>query len=108
MFTAVNDKLGPIINGMSTARNAILQSWKDLGGRDQAIKAISNAFNALMIVLNAVKDAFRTVFPPMTGKKLYDLTVKVKEFSEQLKMGGETLKNFRTVLIGIASGFHIM
>ena len=108
MFTAVNDKLGPIINGISNARNAILQSWKDLGGRKEALKAISNAFNALMIVLDAVKDAFRTVFPPMTGKKLYDLTVKVKEFSEKLKMGGETLKNFRTVLIGIASGFHIV
>lgn len=101
LFTGVSEVLGGFIERSAETRNKVIGDWKELGGRTVLIKAISNAFNALMSVLKPIGDAFRQIFPATTGKQLYDLTVTLRDFTERLKIGGQTAENLRRTFAGV-------
>lgn len=107
MWTAVNDTLGTMISASGDARNNLVKEFVDLGGRDVAISAIANAFHALMAVLAPVKEAFREIFPPATGQQLFDLTVKIRDFFEYLKIGGELAGQIKRIFTGFFAALDI-
>jgi tape measure domain-containing protein len=107
LFTNVNNVLGGMINASADARNKVLSEWKDLGGRTAVINGISNAFNALMAVLAPVKEAFRDIFPPMTGARLAEMSKNFEEFTKKLKPGEETLSAIKTIFTGVFAVFSI-
>ena len=84
LWTEVGSTLGDLISKSSDARNNVLQSWKDLGGRTVLIEGIKNAWEGLLSVLKPVKEAFATIFPKVTGTTLYDLTIGFRAFTEKL------------------------
>ena len=100
LFTGINDVLGGFIKESNEARNKVLGDWKELGGRTVLINAISNAFNALISVIKPIRDAFRSIFPATTGKQLYEFTVAIKNFTENLKIGGSTAENIKRTFAG--------
>lgn len=100
LWTSVNDALGPMIGASGEARNAMLQAWSDLGGRDVAIEGIKNAFTALMSIVTPIKDAFREIFPATTGQQLYDLTVKIRDFTSRLTVSSETADKIKRIFKG--------
>lgn len=101
LFTHVNDVLGGFINASSDARNKVLGDWKELGGRTVIIEAISNAFNALISVVKPIASAFREIFPAVTGKQLYDLTVTIRNFTAGLKIGADTASYLKRTFAGV-------
>lgn len=107
LFTDVGTILGGFVDRSSEARNKVINDWKELGGRAVLIDAISNSFNALMDNFAPIRDAFRDIFPAKTGKQLFDLTVMFKNFTETLKMGGESATNLRRTFAGIFAIFDI-
>lgn len=107
MWTNVNNVLGGFIASSAEARNKVLGDWKELGGRTVLIEAIGNAFNALLSVLRPIRDAFRDVFPAITGKQLYELTVAVRDFTAGLKLSSTGAENLRRIFAGLFSVFGI-
>lgn len=101
LWTNVNNTLGEMITASGKARNQMLTEWKDLGGREVAIEAISNAFNALMSVIKPIKEAFREIFPPTTGQQLYNMTVAIRDFTQRLKMSEETMDALKRTFKGV-------
>lgn len=90
LLTDVSNVFGEIINKSAEARNKVLQEWKDLGGRTDLIDSFWNIFNAIGNVIKPIKEAFREIFPPTTGKQLKEitggfkeLTAKVAEFTDK-------------------------
>lgn len=106
-FSQLSNTINGFINQWSDARNALLKGWKDLGGRDAAIQAIQNAFEALMSVLKPIKDAFRQIFPAKTSQDLYNLTVAIRDFFAGLKMGAETADKVKRIFAGVFAVFDI-
>ncbi len=100
MWTAVNDRLGPMIGAMADERNKLLSNWKAIGGRDEAIQAVKNAFDALMGILTPVKEAFREIFPPTTGVQLLIITKNIRKFTEALKPSEQTVENIKRTFKG--------
>jgi len=90
MWTSVYGVIGSMVQGSADARNKVLGDWNALGGRTVMIEAISNAFKALMGILKPVQDAFRSVFPPMTGQRLYDITVGIRNLTAAMMPSQET------------------
>lgn len=84
MWTNVYKVLGGMVQASADARNKLLGDWNKLGGRTAMIEAVSNAFKALMNIVNPIKKAFRDVFPATTGKQLYALTVMIRDFTRSL------------------------
>lgn len=101
LFTDVNNVLGGFISTSSDARNKVLGDWKALGGRTVLIEAIGNAFKALVSVLKPIRDAFREIFPATTGKQLYEFTVALRNFTQNLKIGGETANELKRTFAGV-------
>lgn len=107
-FSAIADTLGPIIDSTSDARNDLLQGWKDLGGRTEGIEAIKNVFNALLSVMRPIGEAFSNIIPPMTAQKLYDMTVKIREFTETLTLSGSASHDLKRTFQGVFAIFSIV
>ncbi|MEE3416356.1 MAG: hypothetical protein VZR53_13425, partial [Prevotella sp.] len=89
MWTAINDVLSGFIGKFSDARNAVLQDWKDLGGRTKLLEGLANVFHILGNVIQPIKDAITLVFPPFTGKNLADITNKFAEFTGKIREATE-------------------
>jgi tape measure domain-containing protein len=100
-FTGLSNAINGVINGMSDARNTLLKGWAALGGRSEAIQALKNAFEALMSFLKPIKDAFREIFPAQTAQDLYDLTVNIRDFFANVKLGTESMDRIQRIFAGV-------
>ena len=107
LWSGLSDSIGGFIDVQSKARNEILQGWKDMGGRTALIEAVKKAFEGVASVVIPVKEAFREIFPPMTGEQLYNLTVGLQELTEKFKIGEETAKNLKRTFKGVFAFFDI-
>lgn len=107
LLTGVGSFLTGAVDGMSQARNDLLQGWKDLGGRDDVIAGLGNAAKGLLGVLRPIKEAFRDIFPPMTAQQLADASAKFREFTERLKVSDETADKIKRTFKGVFAIFSI-
>jgi len=107
-LTAVKDAFDSMLEPSTKARNNMLKFWNEAGGRDQVITGLSNIFGSLGKVLGSVKDAFREVFPPMTGKTLVKLSEGFKDFTERIKISDKTAKNIKDTFQGVFSVFGVV
>ena len=103
LFTEISDVLGKMIGDSAESRNAVLQGWKDLGGRKILIDSLKNAFEGIMSMVKPIGDAFREIFPPITAKTLLSLTENIKKFTEGLKLSGETSDKVKRIFKGLFS-----
>ncbi len=79
-------------------RNEMLSEWKELGGRQTILDAFWNSYYALTDAVNLVKEAFQEAFPPMTAKRLLELTTIVRDLTEKFKMSDENAEHLKNVL----------
>lgn len=84
LFTSVSDAIGGMVKASSESRNAMLQNWKNLGGRQVLIDGITQAFKALSGILKPISAAFHDIFPPITVVTLVNLTQGFKSLMERL------------------------
>ena len=78
-------------------------------GRENMIDAITMAFEKLMPIVNQVGDAIQEVFNPNNdlGQRIYDMTVRIREFVDRIEVSEKGLQNFKMSIEGILSIFHI-
>lgn len=103
LFTEISDTLGKIIGDSAESRNKVLQGWKDMGGRKDLIDSLKNAFEGVMSMIKPIGEAFREIFPPITAKTLFNLTQNLKNFTEGLKLSGETSDKVKRIFKGLFS-----
>lgn len=108
LWTEVSKAVGGLIDQTSTARNSLLKTWKELGGRTELIFAVRNAVNALSSVLKPVAEAFREIFPPTTAERLLDLTVGLKTLTSHLKINEETAERIKSTFKGFFAVLDII
>ena len=107
LWSGVADVISDVVNRSSESRNNLLKGWKDLGGRTELIKGLSNVFESLGKVVSTVGNAFRKVFPPTTSRKLMDITEAFTSFTERLIPSESTLNKIGRVAEGVFSVFDI-
>lgn len=107
-FTRVSDTIGGILGKSAEARNKVLADWKEMGGRTALLDGIKNIFEALTRVIGPIRDAFQQVFPPMTGKRLYELTDAFRDLMAKLRLGDTAMQNLKRTFAGIFSVFKII
>lgn len=71
-------------------------------GRENMIDAITMAFEKLMPIVNKVGDAFQEVFNPNNdlGQRIYDMTVRIKDFVSGIDVSEKSLQNFKMTFKG--------
>ena len=85
LWTSVNNVLSPFIDKTSDARNLMLSTWSNLGGREALIKGLTRAFEGVTSVVKQLKAAIDSTFKPLrgylAGKELINFTNKFSELS---------------------------
>ena len=100
-LTAIKDAFEGILGPSTEARNKMLEFWNQNGGRDAVIKGLANVFKSLGEIMGSIGDAWKDVFPSMTGEKLVKLSNKFKDFTEKLKVSDSTVKKIKDTFKGI-------
>lgn len=107
IFTQLNTYIGGFITASADARNKLAQFWKDNGGRDDLIQAFKNLNSLAVQIVGPIKEAFRELFPAMTGERLVALTKSFKEFTEKLKIGANAIGKIKKIAGGVFSMWSI-
>ena len=107
LWTDVSQVLSDFTSKMADRRNALLEGWKNLGGRDYFITGMWNALYSLIYLLDTAGEAFRNVFPEVTAKQLVAITKQFKDFTKSLMLTDEGAAKLKTVLSGVFSILHI-
>ena len=108
LLTSVNDAFEGMIKPMTEARNKMFEDWNKGGGRDSAIEGFANIFGSIGKVAGSVKDAFRDIFPAMTGERLIALTKGFEKFTEKLKVSDKTAAKIKDTFKGLFSVFDFL
>ena len=103
MFTGISNVVSGFVNKMSDSRNAMLQEWKDLGGRTALIESFKNVFEGLGSVLKPIGEAFGEVFEPLKGETLANACKSLQEFTSHLKISDESAANLKATFKGVFS-----
>lgn len=97
-----NEAYGVFVEPLNSI-NSIFKVWKEIGGRDDALRAFWNLWNTIVSIMNAVKEAFLEVWPLITGEELADATKSFADLTEKLLPSLDTLQKIKDVFIGIFS-----
>ena len=104
-LTAIKDAFEDILGPSTEARNNMLEFWNQNGGRDAVIKGLANVFQSLGKIMGSIGDAWKEVFPPMTGAKLVELSKGFKDFTEKLKVSDSTANKIKNTFKGVFNVF---
>lgn len=108
LFTGISNWLGQLISDSADARNSFLQMWKDMGGRSELVRGLTNIFKALVKIIGHVVSAFRAVFMNASPEGLYKLTKAFADFTEKLIITDNFADKLQWTFTGIFSVFHIL
>lgn len=108
MFTGLSDTFGNLINSSADARNKVVKEWKDLGGRTALLDGFKNIFEGISSIVKPIGEAFRNIFPPITGKQLLSFTEGFRDLTEKLKISDETADKLKRTFSGLFSVIDIV
>ena len=98
-----------IVTQMGNARNALLQGWADLGGRERVLEGLASLFHAMWDPLQRIGQAFSAVFSGPSAEGLYRMSEAFSNFMSKLVPSETTVESigmyfeafFRIVKIGV-------
>lgn len=108
LFTNINDVVGGFFNNMSDARNAMLLTWKDMGGREKLIENLSMAFRALQRVVEPVIKAFQNIFPPVTAQQLMSFLGNIRTLTQTFMLSRNEMSKLQNAFEGLFSIIDIV
>lgn len=106
LWSGIGDTLTGIIGKSTEARNALLQSWKDLGGRAAILDGLKNTFQSFFKIAETVGKTFRTVFTPIKPEQLVAASQAFKKFTDGLTPTPRLLSIIERSLAGVFKFLH--
>ena len=102
MWTKIGDLVNPFINddqgkyydsvlemerSLGNYRNAMLKTWKDLGGQQSWFNTIENSFAIVFNSLTNLRKGFRDIIGTYkdSAQALYQVTLKLEEFTSKIR-----------------------
>ena len=101
------EKLNKSVKDGSLNMDDFAKKMAMASGRENMIEGLKNIFTSILDVIKPVKEAFRDIFPAITGDQLYGFTVKFKKFSETLKVSKDAADKIKTTFKGLFSVLDI-
>jgi tape measure domain-containing protein len=101
LFTNINNVVSGFVQRSANARNSVLKDWKAMGGRQDLILGLKDAFAALGGILGPIGKAFRDIFPRKTATDLVKLTYSFEMLMRSLVPSQQTSENLRRTFAGL-------
>ena len=120
IWTNLNNMISGYIDKVSTARNKLLEVWatgfKDgdkhqsqlvspalLTGREEVLLGLSEFAHSITAIVESIRAAFRDIFPPMTGRRLVELSHGFRKLMQAIKPTYTELENIFYAVRGVFS-----
>lgn len=103
LFTGLSNYFGGMISDSADARNQLLTQWSKGGGRNALLEGLKQGWLSLLEVLKPIRAAMESVFPPMTAKRLLELTNGFRDFMVALHPTQGTVDGLYKTFRGIFS-----
>lgn len=100
-FTDMSNLFGGLISASADSRNALIKSWKDLGGRTSILNAVRNSIDGILSVLKPIGEAFREIIPPITGQQLADFSRTIENITQKFKIGADAANTLKRIFRGV-------
>ncbi len=107
LWTEASNVLSGMISATADARNEMLKMWADAGGRIDIIEAVLHALDAVNAIIDPIRKAFESVFPPLTWERLKQFTEGIRDFTRSFKISGSTLQAIHNIFKGLFSAVDI-
>lgn len=78
----------------------LIENIDQIDGRYLLINSFKNVGQGLVAVFKAMKDAWREIFPPMSGDTLFNIIAGIHRFSTYLTVSEEAADKFKRTLKG--------
>ena len=101
LWTGLNNTIDGLLSPIAKARNAILQMWKDDGGREALINSFKNLYQAVKNLVAPLKELWRALTPNTehTGKALATISKWIEKFTALVAKGTSVIgKALATIL----------
>ena len=92
---------------MTEAREAKWKFFHDNGGREAAIRGLSNVISSLYKIIHAISEAWHEIFPKDDGRRITAIAKAFADFTERIKVSDETAEKIKITFQGLFSVFHI-
>ena len=92
----------------SSLADEFTNKMKMASGRENVIEGLWNIFSELARIIGVVRDAFREIFPPITGDQLYAFTENFKNFTETLTLSDTAIGNLKSTFKGLFAVLDIV
>ena len=97
LWTEISNVVGGFINKQADARNAILQSWAEMGGRATFFEALKNIVTDISEVITPIQEAFREIFGRLSASKLISFSRNLANLSYVLEPTKEEILEIKDV-----------
>ena len=79
----------------------LIKGIGELGGREVAIEGLKNIFESLKTIFEAVKKAWDNVFKGFESSDLYNVIVRFRDFTKELKVNKDTVEKITNTFEGL-------
>lgn len=101
LWTGICNFAIDISDKFTSARNNLLEEWRNAGGRDALIKSFLNVINGIHRVIEPIKEAFEEVFGTLDGNKLAGATNSLEGFTKKLELTREQMIHVKEVFLTV-------
>ncbi|MDR2395794.1 MAG: tape measure protein [Endomicrobium sp.] len=102
LWTTLGKIINTVTDDSAKARIAMLQFWKDQGGRDAIISGMANVLIALRKVMNSVKDGWAAIFPKNKEvSKLAAISKAFSSFTSLFILSDEKAEQLTNIMAGL-------
>ena len=95
------------VDGLADSCDELIESTNQKSGRELLIDSFKNVLNELKKPLGAIKEAWGNTFEELDADSLYDIIVKIHEFTEKLEISEDAVNNFKTICEGLFALFKL-
>lgn len=103
LWTALANELWEKFAGSADQRNELILAFKGLGGVQNIINGIGNAWDGMWMVINDIKTAFHDIFPPVTAETLFNISKRFADLCEWFIYGTDLSDKLQRVFRGLFS-----
>ena len=86
----------------------LVKGISELGGREVAIEGLKNIFESLKTIFEAVKKAWDNVFKGFKSTDLYNIIVRFRDFTKELKINKDTVDKITNTFEGFFTVLKIV
>lgn len=104
LWTGLANGLIEVTDAIGSARNELLEGWRDLNGEDGRailLEGLVEIWHVLQDIATVVGDIFREFFPPITAEHLMAISKAVKAFADRLKGALSLIYETRDILADV-------